>query len=99
MKPEAELKSKIRKYLNTVEGLHAFHYSAYLGEAGIPDYIGVYKGLFIGIEVKTPKGKVTEKQEYKHKILKDCGGKVIVARSVEDVKDFIHELNCDLHRL
>lgn len=92
MKPEQKIKSQIRTYLRSVPSCYTFHYSAYLGEPGIPDYIGVYRGLFIGIEVKCPGKPLTENQELKIQILKNCGGHVIMATCVQDVKDFINNL-------
>lgn len=86
---EKNLKAKIKAYLKTIPGVYVFSYSAYLGETGIPDLIGVCRGKFIGIEVKLPTGILTDNQKVKIQILKDHGAYVTVARSVQDVKDFI----------
>ena len=58
----------------------------FVGLKGVPDLIGILPcGTFIGIEVKTPKGKLTRCQE---QFRDDCmknNGLYIVARSVNDV--------------
>ena len=55
---------------------------------GVPDIIVVDAyGLFIGIEVKSSKGKLSPDQLLFKKRLEKKGGIYIVARSVKDVED------------
>lgn len=57
-----------------------------LGAAkGIPDRIAVKNGIFYGIEVKTPKGRMSEFQQSFRDRLTAAGGVYIEARSLEDV--------------
>ncbi len=52
---------------------------------GIPDIIVIVAGRFIGIEVKTDKGKLSPDQvEFGRECVRN-GGEYVVARSVEDV--------------
>ena len=52
---------------------------------GVPDILGVVSGQFVGIEVKTPKGKISVSQEvFRERFIKS-GGIYILARSVFDV--------------
>lgn len=55
------------------------------GALGSPDIICVINGQFVGIEVKAPKGKVSDHQKEFQKKLEAAGGKYILAHSLEDV--------------
>lgn len=46
-------------------------------------------GRFIGIEVKTPTGRVSSDQILFKKRLESVGGMYIVARNVADIKDIL----------
>lgn len=52
---------------------------------GTPDLFAVGKGCTIWVEVKTPTGKVSERQAQMHDYLTANGQRVIVARCVEDI--------------
>jgi hypothetical protein len=54
------------------------------GVAGCPDIIGCYKGRFVGIEVKTPKGRQSDQQINFQAAVERAGGIYILARSVDD---------------
>ena len=56
------------------------------GSKGAPDIVVVAKGIMIGIEVKTPKGVLSEEQAAFGEKLKAAGGIYIVARSIDDVQ-------------
>jgi VRR-NUC domain len=58
------------------------------GAAGSPDIICVIAGQFVGIEVKAPKGRMSDHQKEFQEKLEAAGGKYILAYSLEDV------LNC-----
>lgn len=56
---------------------------------GVSDLLGIWRGRFIAIEVKTPKPKKTYPSKDQKSFLQDvadAGGIAIVARSVEDVR-------------
>lgn len=53
-------------------------------QAGIPDILGCYTGLFIAIEVKCPGEVPTLLQGHCMKLLKKAGARVGVAYNVED---------------
>lgn len=59
---------------------------------GVADIIGIYKGSPIAIEVKAPKGKVSEDQERFLTAFKLAGGHICVARSVTDVQFFLEQV-------
>jgi hypothetical protein len=82
---EALLTKSIRQLLNSVG---VFHYKAWGGPMsapGVPDIIGCFKGRFIGIEVKSQKGVVSEYQKHFLQRIIDAGGIAIIARSLDDV--------------
>jgi VRR-NUC domain len=56
------------------------------GTPGSPDIIAVIDGQFVGIEVKTPKGKLSEHQKEFKKNLEAVGGRYIVAYSLDDLR-------------
>lgn len=63
-------------------------------KAGVPDILACYKGMFIAIEVKTPKTQknVSELQKYNLARIQELGGHTLVAWSVEQVEEFINGL-------
>lgn len=60
-------------------------------KTGIPDILGCHKGIFIGIEVKTPKTKnnVSELQKKCIRDINQAGGISFVAWDVEDVRNIL----------
>ena len=85
---ESDITKSIREWLK-LRGI--FHWKVFqsLGATpGIPDIICVVNGLFVGIEVKTENGKLSEKQEeFKNNVTRE-GGVYLVARCTQDVIDF-----------
>lgn len=57
--------------------------------AGFSDLLFVGNGMIAFIEVKTPKGRVSSKQEAFLKRMREMGHRAGVARSVEDAKEII----------
>lgn len=56
--------------------------------SGTPDLLAVGRKT-IWIEVKTPTGKLRESQIEMHEKLTKCNQTVIIARSIDDIKDII----------
>ena len=70
------------------------------GKRGIADIIGcMADGKYIAIEVKRANGKVTELQDMWLKIKKSRGGIIMVAKSVEDVKERLALYGYNFHRV
>lgn len=61
------------------------------GVRGIPDLLIIRKGVFMFIELKTPKGKLTVAQEWWHARLREHDVYVSVARSLEEVQRAFYE--------
>lgn len=56
--------------------------------AGLPDVIGVYKGIFLGFELKTGKYQATDLQKQKLNAIQDAGGVGMILR--DDFNDLEH---------
>ena len=69
----------------TGEGLRRFIRFAHVD--GISDIIGMYKGRFLAVECKQPKGKPTDKQAAFLDQVKCNGGIAIVAHSVDEMEE------------
>jgi len=63
---------------------------------GSSDLIGIFKGRFLAIEVKTPKGRVSKEQKKFIDAVNGAGGIGFVARSPEDVKKHLTEATMTL---
>jgi hypothetical protein len=63
-----------------------------IGQTGQADLMAVYNSKFIGIEVKTLKGKQADDQKLWQYALEKRGGIYRVCRSVQDAVDLINSL-------
>jgi Holliday junction resolvase-like predicted endonuclease len=88
--PEGKIQSEIIKYLKENK-IWYIRYNANI-TYGIPDLIVIYNGYFVGIEVKTPKGRATELQERMKDSIEKAGGYHIFATSVDDVYNLIRRI-------
>lgn len=63
-------------------------------KAGVPDILACVAGVFVGVELKTEIGKVSELQKYNLKKITDSGGVSIVLRpsGLEEFKGFVIDL-------
>jgi len=82
---EAAITKSIRDLLNQFRIFHFKHWGGLMGTKGVPDILGIYKGQFLGIEVKTEKGKVSPEQEQFLAAIRQNGGIGFVARNLDDV--------------
>jgi pantoate kinase len=60
--PEAKVKDKIKKILETYDIYYAMPHGAGFGNAGVPDFLCCFKGKFLAIEAKANGGAVTALQ-------------------------------------
>lgn len=93
-KEEQKVQKKITDYLDSLGAYYLkVHGSAYQ-PAGTPDLLCCVNGMFVGIEVKKPKGGiVSELQKFKIKEIQNSGGIAFVANSLEVVKREFKEHN------
>ena len=87
---EKEIETEIKEYITSLGGLcYKIHGGDLYQETGIPDLLCCWGGLFFGIEVKDPGGKPSAIQLAQGVRIKTAGGHFIIAKSLQDVKDYI----------
>ena len=85
-KIESKVQEDIISYLKKNRIYH-FRFQAQSNLNGLPDILCLYKGLFIGLELKREKGGTpTGLQLRKIKTINDNGGVGIIVRSVYEVE-------------
>ena len=91
---EKEIVAQIMRFLKTVPHCFAWkEHGGMYGTAGLPDIICCYHGRFVGLEVKTPSGKLTKLQETTLQRIQAAKGQAFKVTSVEDVKEILHTLH------
>jgi hypothetical protein len=60
---------------------------------GSSDLIGIYRGRFVAIECKSERGRTTPHQDRFMDLVRRNGGYACVARSVEDVRAAVSEMD------
>lgn len=63
------------------------------GKAGCPDIVCCYKGYFLGLEIKTQKGKQSNHQKNVQKRIEQNGGKYFIVRDINDVEYILENIN------
>jgi len=85
---ETKTKTLIKKFLKSKNIFHHSNTQGIGSYPGIPDITCITGGKYIGIEVKSQGGKLSDNQEIFRDNLEMSGGIYIVARSVDDVMEF-----------
>lgn len=89
---EKKIETEIKEYISSRGGLcYKIHGGDLYQETGIPDLLCCWGGLFFGIEVKDPGGKPSAIQLAQGARIKKAGGHFIIAKSLQDVKDYVWE--------
>ncbi len=82
---EKDIRKQIQDYLR-LKGYFVYYCLAGLGAyPGLSDLVAIKNGVTYHIEIKTEKGKQSEKQEQFQRDIEAAGGRYILARCVEDV--------------
>ena len=85
---ETAVKQQVKHYLRLKNWL-VFHHLAGLGcYPGISDFTAIKEGRTVWVEVKTDKGKQSERQVEFQALIEGHGGEYIVIRSLEDAIRF-----------
>jgi hypothetical protein len=98
MTPEVKVKNKVRKLLDELRIYYFFPPANGYGRAGIPDVIGCFMGLFIAIECKAGRGKLTALQEREIERIIEAGGFTFVARE-DNIDELKEKLTCLIQEL
>lgn len=96
MLTEKEIENKIRRFLTEQGAYHIKHFGCMFSKAGVPDLIACLNGLFIAIEVKSEKGKLSELQEDHIKQIREAGGISMMVRSVDEVVYYLTSMGVKL---
>lgn len=82
---ETSTKIAIKDYLNLKRVMWWYNLAGIGAHKGLPDLFALHNGVLYGIEVKAPKGKVSDHQADFLVQLNRAGAVPIVARSLDDV--------------
>jgi hypothetical protein len=74
------------------------HANPFVGK-GCPDLVLILDSLFVGIEIKSEKGRQSEDQKAFEERCKAAGGFYFIARSVEDVAEILNLMNAYIAKL
>lgn len=77
---------KVRTTGTFDQKLGRFRGASRLYKTGVSDILGIYKGRFIAIEVKAPKGRLSPNQILFQQEVKEHGGIALTIRSVEQLE-------------
>lgn len=90
---ESKVQKDILAYL-IKNRIYHFRFQAQSNLNGLPDILCLYKGFFIGLELKREKGgKPTSLQLRKIKAINDNGGIGLIVRSVYEVEMLLDVIN------
>lgn len=78
MTPEAKVKAKVKAILIAHGVYHFYPIAGVIGKSGVPDVICCCGGVFLAIECKAGKGKVTPLQAVHIRDIRAAGGLAIV---------------------
>lgn len=96
--PEGKLKEHMRRYL-TERGAFWSNVTGGPGsKPGDPDMIACYRGLYIGLEAKTPTGTVSPLQEQRKAEIEAAGGLCFIIRGMDDLKEALREADGEFRR-
>jgi pantoate kinase len=76
--PEALVKKRIRKILDTTATYYAMPIGTGYGNSGVPDFICCSNGHFLAIEAKAGKGKTTALQDAHIERIQKAGGTAVI---------------------
>lgn len=91
MTPESKVKAKVVKLLKERGAYYAMPIGVGYGNAGVPDFLVCYKGVFIGIECKAGKGRTTALQDKHLEDIRAAGGESLVVW--EDLSELVKLLD------
>lgn len=87
---ESKLEQEVEKFMREKRIWQLARFQAQYNQNGLPDRLYLYKGLLLGLELKTDKGVPTTLQLRKLKEINNNGGLGLIIRSVDDVKELIN---------
>lgn len=98
MTPEAKVKAKVKKLFELLHIYYFFPATHGYGRSGVPDVVGCFMGLFVAVECKAGKGKLTPLQEMEIAKIIAAGGFAFVARE-DNIDELKEKLTCLIQEL
>lgn len=89
---EKDIENKIKDYLFENNYYYFKVHGSKFMQPGIPDIVACINGLFVGIEVKTKIGIQSDAQKIHERNILASGGHYILARSLEEVIEYVERL-------
>jgi len=83
---ETSLQERVIQLVENKGGYVVTQHGSMITRGGIPDLLICYQGLFIAMELKTPIGTISRKQEIQARLIKKSGGYVCFPKSVEEAE-------------
>lgn len=83
---ESKLEKEVGKYMKEHRVWQLARFQAQSSQNGLPDRIYLYKGILLGLELKTDKGNPTELQLKKLEAINNNGGIGLIIRNVDEVE-------------
>ena len=93
MKSEAQVQAEILNCLRELGPACWVIKAAVCNERGVPDILCCYRGRFVGLEVKTAKGRISVPQRVQNQRIRTAGGRAVVVRSVADVRVVLEHID------
>jgi|GEM_PF-974004 len=98
--PEHEIQKTVLEYLGYQKDIYFFRAGSgaiktdtgryfKTGKAGCPDVVCCINGTFVGLEIKTDKGKLSPAQQEAKQQIEKAGGLYIVIRDIKDLDHLI----------
>ncbi|HEX8089343.1 MAG TPA: VRR-NUC domain-containing protein [Blastocatellia bacterium] len=68
-----------------------------LAPEGTPDLFVLYKGVSLFVEAKREGEKPTPQQLAQHEFIRESGGRVVVATSIDEVRVALNQIDLQIH--
>ena len=83
--PEALLTKSVRQLLNAAGIFHWKNHGGLGSAPGLPDICAVYKGRLVAIELKAPRGVLSDYQQQFIDRINEAGGLAFMAKTLDTV--------------
>jgi hypothetical protein len=95
MTPEGKVKAKVKKILAELGAYYAMPMGTGFGNAGVPDFLVCYRGLFIGLETKANGGEPTKLQQKNLLDIVLAGGHSLLVneKNVDNLRNLLENLH------
>jgi hypothetical protein len=93
MQPEYRIVQNIKKLIRSRGGWVVKIHGGPYQDAGTPDLLACYKGMFIAIEVKTSRGVVRPEQKAAQRAIAESGGYALITHLIGDVADVLDTID------